>query len=295
LYWDLLLLLNFVLNYLLLYATCCLGGKHRPPVRMAAGAALGAAPTLAVFWPAAAWVFTLPAKLVLSVAIIFVVFYPFTRRTGIKQWLYFVFVSVAAGGLVIVFSACVWSDVWARQVTFLAPSIPLLLGAALLLTAIVWGLQSYRRAGRWLKEAGATLMFEIFGRKVELPVAVDSGNLLREPVSGLPVVVAPFNLLRGTFPDLLLLAVSKGVADDNMIRAVQSFPQYAKDFRLVPFRCIGGGRGLLPAFKIRSAFLKDADGGLNAVGPVFLALDGQSPASASGEDFALLPGELLEG
>lgn len=74
---------------------------------------------------------------------------------------------------------------------------------------------------------------QVDGNAVILPAMLDSGNLLRDPVTALPVLVAPLRALRPLFPD---------VSDIGDIYALPC------GFRLLSVRTAAGG-ALMPLFR----------------------------------------------
>lgn len=80
----------------------------------------------------------------------------------------------------------------------------------------------------------------LLGREIELVALVDSGNLLRDPISGKSVIVADVEKLAGVLPqDLLLACKSHRVSDFLPSR------DYARLCRLIPTKTATGNTMLL--------------------------------------------------
>lgn len=96
---------------------------------------------------------------------------------------------------------------------------------------------------RWRSRAGeraeVRLLFESGG--VTLDGMVDSGNLLRDPVTSLPVVVAPYEALRRHLPE--------GMECENL----DTLP---RGFRLICV-CTAGGMKLLMCFRPRALYIRN--------------------------------------
>ncbi|MBQ9760947.1 MAG: sigma-E processing peptidase SpoIIGA [Clostridia bacterium] len=101
--------------------------------------------------------------------------------------------------------------------------------------ALVAGIAT-SRGGRMLgfsqKTRHVTVEAILFGRRVELSAIVDSGNLLRDPISGRGVIVADRARLSGILPQSLLQGadVQNGALTDWLERS----PTYAARVRLIP-------------------------------------------------------------
>ena len=89
------------------------------------------------------------------------------------------------------------------------------------------------------------LTVENLGHSCTLYAKSDTGNALKEPFSGLPVIVAEADALRSTLPP--------GISDFT-----DGYPE-AAGLRLIPFQTISG-EGVLPAFKPQRVSLADKEG-----------------------------------
>lgn len=106
----------------------------------------------------------------------------------------------------------------------------LLAGAASFLT-----LRGGKFFGRASGAKSFTVEAAVFGKRVRLFALVDSGNLLRDPVSGRSVIVADREKLRGVFPEALLRE-----AGDPVRERWLSDYENAKKVRLIPAHTAGG-------------------------------------------------------
>ena len=112
-----------------------------------------------------------------------------------------------------------------------------------LLTAVagVATLRGGRLLGLSHKTKSVTLEATVFGKAVVLRAMVDSGNLLRDPVSGRSVIVADADKLMSVLPPSLKNACRSGDATE-WLRS----PAYAHRIRLIPTQG-ATGHTLLPA------------------------------------------------
>jgi hypothetical protein len=85
-------------------------------------------------------------------------------------------------------------------------------------------------------ERTARIEIEYRGRRVELCAVCDTGNLVRDPVSGRSVVVADLSSLRPLLPESLIRAVK----DNNASGLTDMSPEDARGLHLIPARSIGG-------------------------------------------------------
>lgn len=108
-----------------------------------------------------------------------------------------------------------------------------LLAAVCALISAIWGRIAARNRGK--RSVGLEIFWHSGGRSVKLTALVDSGNLLTEPLGGLPVILLTADHLREILPSGLAsiclradVEAAAGVADGRRIR-------------LIPYRSVGGG------------------------------------------------------
>ena len=100
------------------------------------------------------------------------------------------------------------------------------------------------------KHGGGELMemtVDAFGRQCRIQVLRDSGNVLRNPVDGAPVLVAESEAVRGLLPDTAAHIIMGGGGPEDKMAALYDAGFTA--FTLLPYQSIGCSEGLLLALK----------------------------------------------
>ena len=254
-YADILLALNWWIDFLLLLAVRrTLGGGARP-WRLAAGALLGAASCFVLFLPPLPVWLSLTVKLGAAFVMVLVAF----RRRGWREYmrrvfLLFAFSAGLAGlcGGVYYFAAPQDFHV-VNGVVYYAVSPLLLVALSVICYGLLW-LSDHlmRRRAPSTRVFRATLV--VGGDRVIFPCLYDSGNHLIEPFSGYPVMVVERGLLEPLMEvpaDADALPVGGG-------------------WRLIPYDTLGGG-GLLPAFIPRQVTVT-VDGAERPLPPCYVAV-----------------------
>lgn len=243
-YIDMLLALNWWIDFLLLLGVRRAVGGYGGSWRLAVGALVGALSCLVLFLPPMTVWLSLLVRLAAAALTVTVAF----RRRSWRDWgrrvlLLFALSAGLAGlcGALYFFLAPQGFYVFNGVVYYSVP--PLLLVA---LTVVCYGLL-------WLSEqflrrrAPREHLFRVrlthAGRTVTFPCLYDSGNHLAEPFSGRPVLV-----------------VERGVAAQLFDRTptVEELPA-EKGWRLIPYDTLGGG-GVLPSFLTDGAVVLLGDG-----------------------------------
>ncbi len=129
----------------------------------------------------------------------------------------------------------------------------------------------------------ASISVSYRGKTVRLTALTDSGNLLREPLSGKPCIIADLAAMSSLLPREVILAARN---DPTSIEKIS--PQHAKSLRMIPANT-AAGRGILLGLRAEKITV-DCGKGEKVVDATIALSD--LGASADGSD-ALLPSELL--
>jgi stage II sporulation protein GA (sporulation sigma-E factor processing peptidase) len=279
-YADLFFLTNWSMDYLLLWATARFAGVHARWWRLAASSVLGAAYATAFLLPAARSLYTASAKAVFSLVMVAVAF-PVRSLVHLgRLWGCFVVLSLTAGG-----GALALAYLCLPGLGGPFPGIPSwLVGLAVAVT-----LAMAARAWDWRRQQDSLAVVSaevtLGGRRVTFPALVDTGNRLRDPFSGVPVLVIEYRTARRLLPETLQpLLLGRAERDDV------SHP-LAGRFRIIPFKALGGQRGILYGFRPDRVRVQ-VDRGWRPVRPVVVGVcpDVLSP---DGWYRGLLPREVL--
>ena len=283
-YADVLLFVNFCMDFQCLFLTAKL--LHRPfsLIRGAIFATLGALYACAALFlsVSGAWAFLADCGVCFLMCV-----GTFLQKEGKLRHIFLPFalyfgVSFAVGG-VMSGIASLLSHVEAPigvQGTELSSGAFFLLAALGGVLTLFWGRLTQRRAKG--KRAMLTLTFE--DRTLPVSCMVDTANLLRDPVGGRPVVLLDREAAQGLFPQALLQIAAQ--RDPAALSSISH--DLARRVRLIP-AAAATGNGLLLAIAPDRALLDAGRGALAIdvlIAPVELFVDGN--------DYdALLPAELI--
>lgn len=254
-YLDQIILGNWLVNYLLLWVVARLTGAPVRHLRLVAAAALGAAYLLVMWWPGGGYLFSLPAKLVLSGLMVWVGLAPgnFRRFALQLMWLYLAAFGLgglilgleflldgqappvrAAGGVAVFAGRSFWPAV------ILALAILLVLGR--------WGgAYWWRRLYPLLFQVPLILRF--FGREVRVEALLDTGNQLTDPLGNYPVIVVESGVLTGVLPPAVAQALAREeLVPAELLRGLAG-TAWASRLRVIPYSSLGCRHGLLIGFR----------------------------------------------
>ena len=271
-YVDVLLALNWWIDYLLLLAVRRTAGNGTKAWRLAVGALVGALSCLTLLLPPLPLWVTLLVRLLAAALMVTVAF----RRRSWRDWLrrvaYLFAYSVGLAGLcgALYFFVAPQGFYVSNGVVYY--SVPPLLLVALTVACygILWLWEQWSRR-RAPKEHLLQVRLTHQGRQVTFPCLYDSGNHLIEPFSGYPVLV-----------------VERATAEQILpVPAIMERLTPGDGWRLIPYATLGGD-GLLAAF-VPTAVAVVTRGGEVSLPPCYVAV---CECVSSGEYSGLLGSEL---
>lgn len=241
-YLDVLVSVNFLVDYFLLYAAGQLSASAISRVRLCLGALVGAVFSCSILLP------PLPFPLnglltAVSCGLMTLTAFGFGGwRRFARSALWLGAVTVCYGGLML----AVWLLASPRGLIINNGAVyidipPGLLVLATVVCYAVTSLFSGRMRRRNLIRSRCRVEICHRGQRVSLEAIVDTGNLLTEPFSGLPVIVAEREALGPVLPE--------GV--DDFGREGLSPESPPPGLRVVPYSGVGGG-GVMLAFRPQS-------------------------------------------
>lgn len=252
-YIDVLICVNLFTNFLILSVVSRFMNIKARFCRKLCGAALGAVASLIILLPQLNGIINIIIKIILSLSIVFIVY----GKKNIKM-----LVKIVSVFFLITFSFCgVMIAIWLiinpggfilRNSTVYINISPEILIILTLVCYLIIRLIN-RVAGRAVdSKLYAKLKVTVNGSMAELDAKLDTGNTLREPFSGLPVIVA-----------------EKSAFSFRTIDKEYNYLDTAtKDkVRFIPYSSLGGN-GLLPAYKAESVIID----GKPYIGECYVAL-----------------------
>ena len=275
-YVDLLFGLNTLINYLLLRGSAALGGCPVRLWRLALAAVLGGSYAVAAVLPGLTG---LQGTIYqgLCAALMLLTAFGWKRNT-IKQGLFFLGLSFAFSGMVLVAVQLAEPDfLLLGGRAYYAVSTPTLL----LLAGLSYTFAAVVLAGCGTHTGGdiIPLRLHLAGRELPLRALRDTGNTLRDPMTGQPVLIAAQAALVGLLPE----AAHATTTDPAEQLAELSWQYPNLRFRLIPYHAVGVEAGLLLAVKCDLQSKNTKQSVLVAFSPTAISSDGRFEALWGGD------------
>jgi len=254
-YVDQVVLGSMVMNYVILYTVGKIGGVTNVRWRMVIAAALGGLYSIAAFVPAFSPLMTVWFKTLASVIIIIVAFAPLPPIRLATCLAFFYLTSFALGGSVIGIMYFLEAQ---GGVGSFPQSFPSVL-ERYFWHAIVLALGVFGAAGK-----GTALLFKrryrqslfkiplvikVCDKQVQTEGFLDSGNQLTDPLTGNPVIVAEYEVIKSLLPrELITYLDNNRELDPVKAMMVMQDSLWGAKFRLIPFQSLGKDAGMLLGF-----------------------------------------------
>ncbi|MDQ0206439.1 sigma-E processing peptidase SpoIIGA [Alkalicoccobacillus murimartini] len=251
-YLDLIWVLNYLIDYLLLLLTALVLKRRHTKVRFGLAALFASMIVFLMFTPVASWFYHPVTKLIYSAFIILIAF-------GYKRWTYYVqglamfyFVTFMTGGALFALHFF-WQtelDLFSsglRTETSIGSPVSWLL--VVLGFPLVWYFSKHRFDTIETKAVNfqqlAKVEISIGEHCFKMDGLIDSGNQLRDPITRVPVMIIEANLLEEAFGQDVVKAMLHLNMDDS-----SSNTQWLSDrLRIIPFRAVGQSQPFLAAIK----------------------------------------------
>ncbi len=250
-YADILFIINFIINYLILFVTAKIAVLPFSRPKLILSASFGALYAVLSFLPNLSFLSLFPIKL--SVALI-MVFVAFGRYRIFKAYLTFFAVSLSFAGVTFLASFIApnaFSQV-SGGIYYIHLSLPTLLISSLLAYLLLHIV--FLRRGDGNRKI-CKVLIKNDDKKVSLDALVDTGNSLRDPVTNAEVVISDLEtlspLLSEHDAEILREYRTKGF---SLTLDKLSEPNR---FRLIPYKTVGVSFSLLLAFVPDAVFIDD--------------------------------------
>lgn len=295
-YLDQVFLGNLVMNYAILWSAARLGRAPASKWRLAAGAALGGAYSLALFFPGHNFLMSVWFKTAASVVITAAVFAPLNLKKFLTCLGCFYLTSFTMGGLtlgMIFFTHSGWFKSYSSIGSVIAEHFwsGMFLGFAAFWAAGK-GIAAVIKSGYFDNLFQMILLIKAGGNQIRIKAFLDTGNQLKDPMTRHPVVVAEYAALKPLLPEEVRNCFEKeGEPDVWGFLGSLDEKRYASRFTAVPFQSLGNVNGLMLGFRPDEVFI-ERQGKQVRVGKVVIAVYPKK-IDPGGNYHALLSSELL--
>ncbi|MEW6662248.1 MAG: sigma-E processing peptidase SpoIIGA [Bacillota bacterium] len=251
-YLDILFLINFLMDYVILWAAARFGQYRTTFQRLTIASSIGALYSLGILLPEADYLLTILARLIMSIIMVLIAYGRLPLKKTAQALGYFYLIAFVTGGAMLgtiyLFSremqaSPVMSGMFSFSVNIKYTWLLAGLATAILLGK--WGSGFIKRnIFRSLLRLPVILCFGAV--RIPVKALIDTGNNLKDPLTGRPVVIIEYELLRPFLPQATRSLFEKNQEPDvqELINSLAE-SSWAPRVRMIPFSTIGKQKGML--------------------------------------------------
>lgn len=261
-YIDVVFLENLILNVIILYATSLIAKMNLKIIRTLISASIGSIYAIMYYIFQIGLYSNIIFKFILSVIMIYVAFNPKEFKTLLKVLILFYLTSFVFGGA----SLSVIYLVNAQRINIQNGMIIGKYTMNTILTGIIIAFIVIVIAFKIIKskisknDLFCDIRFKINNKEIKTKAMLDTGNLLKEPITNIPVVVAEHKLLYDVIPNEILDNIENILGGDleNISDEVKN--DYISKLKVIPFTSLGKQNGILLGIKADELIVEEMNG-----------------------------------
>ncbi|MGN1297198.1 MAG: sigma-E processing peptidase SpoIIGA [Clostridia bacterium] len=250
-YIDVVLIENLIMNYIILFTTGLILKLKIQPIRILIASLLGAIYSIIAYAGVLKIYSSFILKIVLSVLIVYIAFNPQSVKKMWKDLLIFYLTSFVFGGAAFALIYIVKpQDIIMKNGLFLGtyPLKTVMLGAVIAFIIIIAAF-SIVKSKISKKDMFCEIETKINNKIIRTKAMIDTGNMLKEPITNTPVVVVEHTLLYECIPKEILNNLENIIGGDFEKVPEHIKEKYISRLKLIPFSSLGKQNGMLLGIK----------------------------------------------
>lgn len=250
-YVDIIIVENLIMNFIILYATGLILKIKVSVLRLLLASFIGAIYVAMQYISNINLFSNIFIKIILSIIIIKIAFHPQNIKKMFKQLILFYLTTFTFGGVAtyliyvlkpqkIVIKNGMYVGTYVLKVIFIGA----ILGTIILFIAFKISKNKITK-----KDMVCKVAIKLNGKKIVLNTMVDTGNMLKAPITGEPVVVVEKNSLYDVIPKEILNNTESILGGDfeNIPEDIKQ--EYMSKLKFIPFSSLGKQNGMLIGIK----------------------------------------------
>lgn len=255
-YIDIVLIENLIMNYIILFTTAVVLKIKVNHIRLILASLLGAGYSIIAYMGIIKVYSSIILKIILSVLIIYIAFNPQNIKKMCKDLLLFYLVSFVFGGAAFALIYIIKpQNILMKNGLFLGTytSKTVMLGAVVAFCIII-GAFAIIKNKISKKDMFCEIEILINQKKIKTKAIIDTGNMLKEPITNVPVIVVEHILLYSCMPKEILNNLKEIMGGDFKNIPCDIQEKYISKLKLIPFSSLGKQNGML--IGIRPEYVK---------------------------------------
>lgn len=250
-YVDIIIIENLIMNFIILYATGLILKNKISFWKLLLASFIGAIYSALQYMYNTKILSNIIIKIILSIVIIIIAFHPQNIKKMFKQLTLFYLTTFTFGGVAtyliyvlkpqnIIIKNGMYVGTYVLKVIFIGA----ILGTIILIVSFKMSKNKITK-----KDMICKVAIKLNGKEVILDTMVDTGNMLKEPITGNPVVVVEKNSLYDVIPKEILNNTDSILGGDFEKIPDDIKQEYIPKLKFIPFSSLGKQNGMLIGIK----------------------------------------------
>ena len=249
-YLDIIFFENVLMNYIIIFTTGMILKNEFKRRNVLLASCIGAIYSILMYLNILKIISNFIMKIILSIVIIKIAFNPKKRKTFFKYLLIFYLVSFIFGGCIFALMYIVKPQyIQIRNGVFVG-TYPIKIAIAGGIVAYVVTQISFKMIKTKINKKDMIYTLEIFYKEKSIQIhgMLDTGNLLKDPITGTPVIIVQKDKLLNLFSQNILNNIEKILGGD--VKFTIDEEEIFSKVRILPFSSIGNENGMLVGIKV---------------------------------------------
>jgi len=260
-YLDVILIENLAMNYIILYATAMVAKVKAIPLRLFFSGLIGAVYAIISYIKVLEIYSSFILKILLSIIMVYIAFNAKDVKNMFKQLVLFYLTSFVFGG--VAFSLIYLinpENILMKNGVFIGTyTLKIVaLGALVGFIVINLGFKFVKNKIR-KNQLFCNIKIKLQEKELETKAMIDTGNLLKDPISNMPVVVVEHTLLYDILPKEILNNLENILGGDLEKIPEEMRAKYISKLKVIPFSSLGKQNGMLLGIKAEEVNIENEE------------------------------------
>lgn len=257
-YIDVVILENLIMNYIIIYATAIILKLKIRWISIFISSLIGATYAIISYLSNLEIYSSLALKIILSIVMIYIAFRPQNAKKMWKQLVFFYLTSFVFGGVAFALIYVIRpQDIIMKDGLFMGtyPLKTVFLGGIL---GFIFIIVSFKMIKTKIskKDMYCQIIIYLNSKQIEVRSMIDTGNFLKEPITGVPVIVVEHTLFYEIIPKEILNNLENILGGDFEKVSKEVQKEYMPKLKVIPFSSLGKQNGMLLGIKTEKVEIK---------------------------------------
>ena len=260
-YLDIIFLENVIMNSIILYAAAIILKIKTKFIRIFISSIIGSIYAIILYITNLKIYTSIISKILLSIIMVYVAYNPQNVKKLWKQILIFYLTSFVFGGVSLYLIYVIKpQDILIENGMFIGEYVlKVIMLAAIVAYLVIKISLKIIKTKLSPKDMYCKIKFKLNGKEVETKAMIDTGNLVKEPITNTPVIIVESSLLYDVLPKEILNNLDNilGGNLDEIPEEIQN--EYIAKLRCIPFTSLGKQNGMLVGIKVEEVEIENEE------------------------------------